>query len=171
MGDWPTERARHGGVDELPVPDVPGRLLLCGKHYVGPDPQTAMAESGADVVVCLCEAAELAGRYDGYVAWLRAADGDAALHRPVPDFHVPTPEALHALLDDIDARLEAGETVLLHCGAGIGRTGTVAAAVLLRHGVALDDALDVVRTSRPMAGPEVGAQRDALEALARAPRR
>jgi hypothetical protein len=32
-----------GGVHEVPVPGVPGRLWLCGKHVVGPAPESLLA--------------------------------------------------------------------------------------------------------------------------------
>ena len=45
------------------------------------------------------------------------------------------------VLDVIDAALENGETVYLHCRSGIGRTGTVLALHLVRHGYSPADAL------------------------------
>jgi hypothetical protein len=39
-------------------------------------------------------------------------------------------------------------------------------AVVLRAGVPIDDALITVRSNRPMAGPEVGAQQDVLREFA-----
>jgi protein-tyrosine phosphatase len=71
------------------------------------------------------------------------------------------------LLADLRTRLDRGEGLLLHCGAGIGRAGTVAAGLLVTTGTPLVDALALVRAHRPMAGPEAGAQADLLEALAR----
>ena len=65
-------------------------------------------------------------------------------------------------------RLKQGEGVLLHCGAGIGRAGTIAVAVLLAMGEPLDVACRTVADHRPMAGPEAGAQTDLLAELARA---
>ena len=60
--------------------------------------------------------------------------------------------------------------MLLHCGAGIGRAGTIAIAVLLAMGEPLDGAARTVADHRPMAGPEAGAQTDLLTALARSRR-
>lgn len=161
-----SERSRHGGVDEIPVPFAPGRLWLAGKHFVGPDAEAALARTGATAIVCLNPRNELEERYPDYVAWLVANHPERALWHPVPDLHAPTPDAASGLLDDLHDRLAAGQGLLVHCGAGIGRAGTVAAALLVTAGTPLDEALRVVRAHRPMAGPEVGAQLDLLHHLA-----
>jgi protein-tyrosine phosphatase len=162
---WLDERSRNGGVDEVPLPIPGGRLWLCGKHFVGPDPEQALARTGAAAIVCLNEAAELRGRYPDYVAWLTANAPDRAIWFPVPDLHAPTVEAVRPLLDEIGRRLAADEGVLLHCGAGVGRAGTIAAAVLMTLAVPRPDALGLVAASRPTAGPQAGVQTDLLEAL------
>jgi protein-tyrosine phosphatase len=169
MDDWPAGRARHGGVDEIPLPDGPGRLWLCGKHFVGPDPDAALAECGADRIVCLCERPELEARYPRYVSWLDAHEGDRALWFPVPDLHVPEKGDAGVFLRRLRALIHAGHGVLMHCGAGIGRAGTLAAALLMQMGVPHDEALRVVAAARPAAGPEAGAQAQLLEALAGQP--
>ena len=164
---WPRGRALDGGIDEVPLPrgSAAGRLWLCGKHVVGPDPDAALARVGAAVVVCLTQRGELSSRYPGYVDWLRTEqDGGRARWFPIPDLHVPDVAALRALLDEVRGRLQAGDGVVVHCGAGIGRAGTVAAALLMSFGLDHDDALAVVRASRPGAGPQT-AEQDALLAL------
>lgn len=163
---WPHGRARDGGVDEVPLVGVPGRLWLCGKHAVGPDPEAALARCGADVVVCLNELGELSSRYPGYVEWLKANQPDRAVWFPVPDLHVPDVDQLLGLLDDLHARLAAGRGLLVHCGAGIGRAGTVATALLMGLGRDLDAALAQVAASRPMAGPQTAEQELLLTHLA-----
>jgi len=163
-GTWRSERSRNGGVDRVPVPGVDGELWLCGKHLVGPDVEAAVERVGASVVLCLNEAHELADRYPGYVDWLRA--DDRAWWVPVPDLHAPSVDEARALVARLLDHLVAGRTVLAHCGAGIGRAGTVAAAVLVTLGATVDDAVATVAASRPLAGPEAGAQRALLEELA-----
>ncbi|MCU1344664.1 MAG: putative protein-tyrosine phosphatase [Acidimicrobiia bacterium] len=162
---WPFGRSRHGGVDEIPLPGVPGRLWLCGKHYIGPDPEAALLSVGATAAVCLNEEYELLDRYPGYLAWLRAQPPERALWFPIPDLHAPDLGNTLTLLQQLVARLDAGQSLLLHCGAGIGRAGTVAVGVLMSLGSSADEALATVAGSRPMAGPEVGAQRDLVNAL------
>ncbi|MCU1353474.1 MAG: putative protein-tyrosine phosphatase [Acidimicrobiales bacterium] len=165
-GAWPGPRSRHGGVDEVPVPG-PGRLWLCGKHFVGPDVERALQSVGATTVVCLNEPGELADRYPSYVTWLGANQPERAVWHPIPDLHAPDIDTAAGLLAELHRRLDRGEGLLLHCGAGIGRAGTIAAGLLVTTGTPLAEALRVVRAHRPMAGPEAGAQADLLGALAR----
>lgn len=165
---WLSRRQQDGGIDRVPLPDeVPGALWLCGKHAIGPDHERAIAETGAHAtVVSLVEEYELIDRYPAYVAWLREHRGRRAVWWPVPDLHAPTLDATVELVDDLVARLRAGESLLMHCAAGIGRTGTMAVCVLVAFGTTLDGALRTVGEARPMAGPEVGAQRELVEAFA-----
>jgi protein-tyrosine phosphatase len=144
-------------------------MWLCGKQYVGPNPDAALAAVNADAIVCLCERAELAERFPAYVAWLEATTGERAVWFPIPDLHAPDPGAARRLLGLLRQRLAAGDRLVMHCGAGIGRAGTMAAALLITMGVELTAALATVAGSRPMAGPEAGAQMDLLVALAAQP--
>src|ERR1700728_4257075 len=166
MSSWPTGRSLHGGVDEVPLPArIPGRLWLCGKRFIAPDPEAAMAEVHASAVVCLCERDELIDRYPDYVAWLEANQPDRAIWWPIPDLHAPDVESALDLLNRLRSRLEEGQTMLLHCGAGIGRAGTVAAGLLITIGSSTEEAIAHVAAHRPMAGPEVGAQTELLNVL------
>ena len=164
---WAEERSRHGGVDEIPLPPpVPGRLFVCGKQFIGPDPEAALAYVGATTVVCLNEEAELATRYPGYVAWLRVQPPSRVVWWPIPDLGAPKPEEALELVGQLRHRLDSGERLLLHCGAGIGRAGTMAAALLVTLGSAPEEAIDHVRIHRLLAGPEAGAQTELLFWLA-----
>jgi protein-tyrosine phosphatase len=161
------DRWRDGGLDQVPVPGAAGQLWLCGKHAVGADADAALGRIGGDgTVVCLNQRHELEDRYPQYVEWLQQHVGDRALWFPIPDLHAPSLVDLRPLLDEIRQRLVAGGHVLVHCGAGIGRAGTVAVCLLMDHGVERDEALALVARHRPMAGPEVGAQRELVDELA-----
>jgi protein-tyrosine phosphatase len=163
---WRADRGVHGGIDEVPVPGVTGALWLAGKHFVGPDPDRALAAVGATTIVCLNQAGEFADRYPQYADWLATNRPERAVWVPIPDLHAPELEVAVALVDDLRVRLRAGERLILHCGAGIGRAGTMAAAVLIDLGSTLDEATARVAAHRPMAGPEAGAQRELLVQLA-----
>jgi protein-tyrosine phosphatase len=162
---WLDERSRNGGADAVPLPSGPGGLWLAGKHFIGPDPEGALDRVGATAIVCLNEADELADRYPGYVDWLRDNAPERAVWFPVPDLHAPDVDDATALVAELRRRLDAGATLLMHCGAGIGRAGTLAAAVLMAMGLTREAAVATVAAHRPMAGPEAGAQVELLEAL------
>jgi protein-tyrosine phosphatase len=164
---WPRGRQRDGGIDEVPLAHRAGKLWLCGKHLVGPDPQAALDRVQASVVVCLTESHEISDRYPQYVNWLHQHRGDRALWYPIPDLHAPQRASAEQFLDHLDQMLADGAQVIMHCAAGIGRSGTMAAAVLMWGGMPSDVAMELVAAARPMAGPEAGPQREFLADLSR----
>lgn len=163
---WLGPRGRDGGIDTVPLPVATGGLSLCGKHAIGPDWALAMERCRATTVVCLVEEHELLDRYPEYVRWLRAHTGGSALWFPIHDLHAPPIAEALPILGALVARVQAGEHLLVHCAAGIGRAGTIATCLLIELGMQHDDALRHVAAHRPMAGPEVGAQRDLVAAVA-----
>ena len=162
---WPHGRSANGGIDQIPLPISTGALWLAGKHLVCPDVARAMSSVGATIVVCLTEAHELHGRYPQYLEWLRNGAEGRAVWFAIPDLGVPALDELNALIDDLVVRLADGESLLVHCAAGFGRSGTVAACLLIALGMMQADALRLIALSRPMAGPEVGAQRDLVRSF------
>ena len=58
-------------------------------------------------------------------------------------------------------RLRNGEKLLMHCGAGIGRTGTVACCVLIELGLREENAESIVHTAGSY--PETDAQRELVK--------
>lgn len=67
-------------------------------------------------------------------------------HLPMRDFGLGSdPAAFRQGVEQLAHSLVLGERVLLHCAAGIGRTGTVAACVLKQLGLPTEEALRRVR--------------------------
>ncbi len=88
------------------------------------------------------------------------------LHLPIRDFHPPSPAQLAQAVAFIDAGLETG-AVAVHCGAGLGRTGTICAAWLVSQGAPPAGAIRDVRRRRP-GSIETRDQEAAIVAFARA---
>jgi protein-tyrosine phosphatase len=167
MREWAERRSLHGGVDEIPLPaTIPGRLWLCGKRFIAPDPEAAMAYVEADAAVCLNEPEELEW-YPGYLEWLEVQPPERVVWRPIPDLHAPSREEALELLSELRSRLDRGQNLLMHCGAGIGRAGTIAAGLLVITGQTPDEAVAHLRANRNLCGPEAGAQTELLEWLFR----
>ena len=64
-------------------------------------------------------------------------DGAVRINHPITDFGVPSLLQMQSILQSIQSALDQGGKVYVHCKAGIGRTGTVAATWLTEQG--LDD--------------------------------
>jgi ADP-ribosyl-[dinitrogen reductase] hydrolase len=123
-------------------------------------------------VVTLMEAHELALYRVPTIGTEVQARGMAWLHLPIPDGYVPG-GAFEASWTDAGPRLRAwlgeGAHILLHCRGGLGRTGTIAARLLVELGMEPRAAVQAVRAAR--AGTiETGAQERYVMGL-RAPRR
>lgn len=153
-----------GGIHEVPLPNVAGRLWLCGKHAIAPDPIGILEEVTADHVICLVERFELEDRYPHYVEWLTTSG--AATWFPIADLDFVSVDEARECLAAIFLRLSKGESIIAHCAAGIGRAGTLAVCLCMSSGMSLEESLRHVRLRRPGAGPEVGRQMDFVVAWA-----
>ncbi len=152
--------AAGGGAAPAPfrigtLPVGPGWLGLArcpGSATPLADDLAAVAGWGAGAVLTLLGPPELAALgAAGLPDAVRAAGMDW-LHMPIDDFAAPGPAALAAWAvagPEVAARLAAGGRVLVHCRAGLGRSGTVAAMVLVEAGLAPEAALAAVRAARP----------------------
>ena len=54
----------------------------------------------------------------------------------------------YQLLDELLTDLAAGQRIAIHCQAGLGRTGLLAASLLVRSGTGPNDAIELVRSAR-----------------------
>lgn len=170
MSDQPTTLSSFntdGGIHEIPLDSVSGRLWVCGKHHIAPDPEQVLARHGIERVVCLVQDIELRHRYDDYIDWLTENRDVRATWHPMHDLTYPDYDEVISLVTDTSTHIRNGGSVVVHCAAGIGRAGTTAVAVCMMLGMTRDDALKLVRLHRPMAGPEAGTQREFIDVLSR----
>ncbi len=75
-------------------------------------------------------------------------------HLPIEDDHAPEQEftaAWNVAKEKVHALLASGKSIAIHCKGGSGRTGLVAAQILLERGASLDEVIERVRAIRPNA--------------------
>ena len=129
------------------------RFVAPSLHHFEADLDT-IAAFGATRLVTLMEPDELAmiGIVPKRLDRELRARGLAWLHLPIRNLSVPGASWEANWLsagEGLRGELAAGGCFALHCYAGLGRTGTVAARVLIEHGYRPAEAIARVRSIRP----------------------
>ncbi len=126
----------------------------------------ALVEAGVRVFVDLTTEGDRLKPYDDLLGKHRAL-GVRRESFPIADVSVPgSPIYTATILDCIDAAIENGETVYIHCWGGIGRTGVIVGCWLARHGEPGQAALHELKrlwqanpkSNRPQDSPETPTQ-------------
>lgn len=142
----------------LACPNERGSLLLTPcPGTLGSDLESSLRElqaAGATAVVTLMTRPEMVTHRVQNMESQCSASGLAWFHLPVEDEGAPSEEFAEVwkrVRADIHARLDRNEAIVIHCKGGSGRTGVVAAQILMERGVSMKDAVDQVRALRPNA--------------------
>jgi len=146
-----------------------GRLAVVTRPRGGDwlkDEGSGWRRAGIDVAVSLLEPHE-ASQLD-LLDEPQAAESNGIrfVSFPIPDRGVPaSAPAARSLIADIARALDDGKNVAVHCRQGIGRSGMIAAGVLVASGISPERAVTVVSSARGLAVPETEEQRSWLELL------
>jgi protein-tyrosine phosphatase len=83
---------------------------------------------------------------------------------PIPDRQIPRSEAKWSeVLEKVTRTLSDGKNVVVHCRQGIGRSGLVAACLLVRKGMSPGAAVEMASSARGVPVPETSEQRDWID--------
>jgi len=92
------------------------------------------------------------------------ASGMNFLSLPIPDREVPVSETeVSAVLENLNRKLASGKNVLIHCRQGIGRSGLIAACLLVSQGLKPQKAISQVEIARGIPIPETIAQKQWID--------
>ena len=144
---------------------VKGRLFLHsmpGRREPLESVWQEVARQGISCIVCLAGREEVDSKSSDYGRALSERRVPCEVRSfPIPDFGVPDDEAAFwRFASDVAAMLVQGSAILIHCGAGIGRTGTAGTAILMALGASHDVALRWVHAAGSY--PETPSQRALL---------
>jgi len=141
----------------------PGKLALAARPRGGDwleDEIAAWRNAGVDTVLSLLtpeEEKELDLTNEAHDVRQR---GMRFLSLPIPDREVPRAESeVSTVVEKLDADLSSGKNVVIHCRQGIGRSGLVAACLLITKGLSSGAAVDSLTASRGITIPETLKQR------------
>ena len=136
---------------------APGRLGLTdipgGRARSTQEDLQSLQAAQVTHLVCLVEAHELRFMTPAETPGDRQRTVEAHdmvfRHHAIEDFKAPELAATCATIDFIDGALRRGSTVVVHCWAGLGRAGTMAACLLVHRGMTAHGAIQAVRWVRP----------------------
>ena len=137
---------------------VTPQVFLGGQHYRRG--WRAMQAAGITAVVNLREA-----RFSDVCAGI---GGERHLHLPTADNTPPTAADLTRGAAFVSDEIQRGGKVYIHCGVGVGRAPTMAAAFLMTAGLSADEALRQIKQARPFVHL-TAEQRRALDEFAAQP--
>ena len=127
--------------EELAVGSLPRGLWLLEEWW----------KMGLRAVLVLVEISELdeVGWGSSYFKKMEEV-GFKYKHSPIKDFHVPTFKQALESVKWISKMVSEGNPVLIHCNAGLGRSGVIASCYLIyQHRYNPTKAIEYIRSKRP----------------------
>jgi protein-tyrosine phosphatase len=145
----------------------PGKLALAARPRGGDwleDELKAWRNAGIDTVLSLLTREEVLDLNLQNEQREAINNGMMFISLPIPDRQVPSSESdVKETVEELDSELSAGKNVVIHCRQGIGRTGLLAACLLISKGFSSGAAVETVSEARGLAIPETPEQRSWID--------
>jgi len=162
----------NGLLRRLELPEwAEGTIYLSGMPGINGDfagERDAIRAAGVETVLCLTPLEEIERKSGRYAEAIKAHQLPwQQTMLPMPDFQATDDrDAWLAHIREMAYAVQDGQTVLIHCAAGIGRTGTAAVCLLMSLGLRQAAALSAVRAAG--SDPEAVAQQELIAWVAEA---
>ena len=140
---------------ELPF-HLPGRIFRSPMPFSVYDPRgnslLQFKRENGSLIVLLAEEEECMERTRRNLKALYLQEGFQVIHFPIPDFDVPSKEDLEEVVKKTVEHAQVGKNILIHCHAGLGRTGLFVAYLARRVlGLSSEEAIHWTRKYIPHA--------------------
>ncbi len=141
--------------------DIPGRVGVAmrprGGNYLADD-MTLYRRLGVDTLVSALGEKEVRDNWLEQCHSHATAAGIDFVHFPIPNLLTPNYETALPRMQELATRVAEGKGVAIHCFAGIGRSPTMAASILVLLGLDPADAWERIRAVRQVELPDTKAQ-------------
>ena len=104
---------------------------------------------GIDVVISLLQDYELTKLQISDYRECAEQSGLIYYNFPIIDGNVPSNNGLYTIINTIREHMDVGHNVLVHCKCGLGRAGTICAAVFIYFGYSSQESISLIRSLRP----------------------
>ena len=106
---------------------------------------------GVTHILCLAPDEEIKNKSPDYHQALIVGEHSFKIyHFPIKDYGIPSASEIPGLINilgEIQRLLTAEQVVLIHCAGGIGRTGMIAALLLVHLGYTVEEAIRIIKNA------------------------
>lgn len=150
---------------------IRGRLYLHsmpGRYELWSNFISSATALGVTHILCLTPDEEIKKKSPYYHQAMRVGEHPFKIyHFPIKDYGIPSAYEIPGLINilgEVQRLLTADQVVLIHCAGGIGRTGLVAALLLVYLGYTVEEAIRIIKKAGSSA--ETDEQKEFLLQLA-----